>query len=39
MRAFSPLASTASAISTETAPDTYAAVFETKVAYMKFSSR
>ena len=34
---FSPPASTACAILQETAPDTYAAVFETKVAYMKFS--
>ncbi len=37
MRASSPPASMACAISTEIAPDRYAAVFETKVAYMKFS--
>ena len=36
MRGFSPPASTACSDLNETAPDTYAAVFETKVAYMKF---
>ena len=37
MRASSPPASRACSDLQETAPDTYAAVFETKVAYMNFN--